>query len=324
MAENHPVGFRWVIKARERGAHGHPRRSAVHANLGDGRHVGAASRRQRHRLSRRAGQPRPHARPASSATTSSPTRTPRRSSRGLPRHRGSRRVFLGLGCRRQDDEYSTGSPGPTTTAGRARSDAAASALRVPACSKRHFARYTPAMVEEVCGVPRGVVRARRRRYCRASGPDGRRHLLRRRAGRSTRPACRSSARRRSCSSCSATSAGPAAGSWRCAATRRSRDRPTSRRSTTSCPAICRCRSSATDSPTLGRLHRADTTPAGLVGQLRQVHLSPAEGVVRRRRRPRRTSSASAGCRASAAITRISATGSRWPTARGEHRDGLCS
>ena len=43
-------------------------------------------------------------------------------------------------------------------------------------------------------------------------------------------------RRRSCSSCSATSAGPAAASSRCAGTPRSRARPTSRRSTTSCPA----------------------------------------------------------------------------------------
>ncbi len=45
MAENHPVGFRWVIEARERGAtviHVDPRFTP---HLGDGRHVGAAARR---------------------------------------------------------------------------------------------------------------------------------------------------------------------------------------------------------------------------------------------------------------------------------------
>ena len=60
------------------------------------------------------------------------------------------------------------------------------------------------------------------------------------AGRSTASACSTSAPARSCSCCSATWAGPAAGSWRCAATPASRARPTSRRCSTSCPATCRC------------------------------------------------------------------------------------
>ena len=53
----------------------------------------------------------------------------------------------------------------------------------------------------------------------------------------------------------------------------------------------------------------------VVGQLRQIHRQPAEGVVRRSAPPRRTTSASTGCRASPAIIRTSATGSTWPTAR---------
>ncbi len=36
MAENHPVGFQWVMEARERGAQRDPRRSALHADERDG------------------------------------------------------------------------------------------------------------------------------------------------------------------------------------------------------------------------------------------------------------------------------------------------
>ena len=108
--------------------------------------------------------------------------------------------------------------------------------------KRHFARYTPEMVEEVCGVarssswrsprrcPRNSGRERTSAFCYAVGWT---QHTRRRADTSARP--------RSSSCCSATSAGRAAASWRCAATPPSRARPTSRRSTTSCPATCRCR-----------------------------------------------------------------------------------
>jgi formate dehydrogenase major subunit len=37
--------------------------------------------------------------------------------------------------------------------------------------KRHFARYTPELVEEVCGVPRDTFLRVAAAYCRASGPD---------------------------------------------------------------------------------------------------------------------------------------------------------
>jgi anaerobic selenocysteine-containing dehydrogenase len=36
MAENHPVGFQWVMEARERGAKGDPRRPTLHAHERDG------------------------------------------------------------------------------------------------------------------------------------------------------------------------------------------------------------------------------------------------------------------------------------------------
>ena len=65
------------------------------------------------------------------------------------------------------------------------------------------------------------------------------------AGRSTRSASSTSAPPRSSSSSSGTSAAPAAASWRSAATHRSRGRPTSRRSTTSFRATCRCRTPST-------------------------------------------------------------------------------
>ena len=75
------------------------------------------------------------------------------------------------------------------------------------------------------------------------------------AGPNTPPACRPSGRPRSCSCCSATSGDRAEGSWRCAATRRSRDRPTSRRCSTSFPATSRCRT-----PTCTRTSTTSSPP----------------------------------------------------------------
>ena len=344
MAENHPVGFQWVIAGARARRQDHPRRPAVHPHVGDGRHVGPAPRRQRHRLSRRADQLRARARARlprlrralhqrrrrSSATTS---RTPRisaacspagtRQSRSTTRRRGSTRASTST----------TQSSGPTieraTAIGkdrggeahdldrrRARPDAAASALRLPGPEaplralhagdgRAASAAFRASAFLRVADAFTAAPRARRRPARSAT----------RSAGRSTRPACRSSAPPRSCSCCSATSAVPAAASWRCAATPRSRARPTSRRSTTSCPAICRCRLRDRHATTLRRrTSRSTRRRSRLVAQLRQVHRLAAEGVVRRRRDRRRTTSASTGCRASPAITRTTATGSTWRTA----------
>ena len=43
MAEAHPVGFRWPMKAKEKGAQADPRRSALHAHLGAVRPATSAS-----------------------------------------------------------------------------------------------------------------------------------------------------------------------------------------------------------------------------------------------------------------------------------------
>ena len=112
--------------------------------------------------------------------------------------------------------------------------------------KRHFARYTPEMVEETCGIPQQLVPESRRNAVQELGPRARPALsATRSAGRSTRSACSTSARPRSFSCCSATWAGPAAASWRCAGTPPFRAPPIFRRSTTCCPAICRCRRRST-------------------------------------------------------------------------------
>ena len=106
--------------------------------------------------------------------------------------------------------------------------------------KRHFARYTPELVEQVCGTPQDVPKGRpgARGELRARAHRG--LLLRRRLDAAHRR--RADDPRRDCNSCSATSVGPAAASWPCAATPRSRARPTSPRSTTCCrlPAHAAC------------------------------------------------------------------------------------
>ena len=63
MAEAHPVGFRWAMKARETRRHAHPRRPALLAHERDGGHARADPRRLGHRLPRRADPPHP-ARPS--------------------------------------------------------------------------------------------------------------------------------------------------------------------------------------------------------------------------------------------------------------------
>ena len=80
MAEAHPVGFRWAMKARERGAtiiHVDPRFSRTSAMADMHVPIRAGSR---HRLPRRADPPRARHRAPTSRSTSSTTRTRRRSS----------------------------------------------------------------------------------------------------------------------------------------------------------------------------------------------------------------------------------------------------
>ena len=169
-------------------------------------------------------------------------------------------------------------------AGRAaapRRDAAAPALRLPAAAQALRPLHPRARRGDVRrlarAVPRGVRGAvRQLRAASARAPSATPS-----AGRSTPSACSTSAPPRSSSCCWATSGARAAASWPCAATRRSRARPTSRRSTTSCPATCRCpRPRRTAS--LRRLHRAELAAGRLLGQHGRLHRLAAEGVVGRR------------------------------------------
>ena len=155
-------------------------------------------------------------------------------------------VAASAGVREHSTQAFTDRTGAGMMTGAVKSD---ETLQDPRCVfqilKKHYARYTPEMVERICGVLAGGL------------PGGGRHAdrqLRPRAHHDARLRARLDAallrraddprRARSSSCCSATSAVPAAGSWPCAATRRSRAPPTSRRCTTCCPATCRCRGRA--------------------------------------------------------------------------------
>ena len=261
-----PVGDRGQGARRD----GDPRRPALHAHERDGRPARADPRRQRHRVPRRPHQPTCSSTSASSASTSSPTPTPRRSCdedfrdtedldglfsgwdpetsaydttlvavRGRPWAGGRqapRRARRGEQAARRARRG-----GSAGRAAARRPDAPAPALRVPA-AEAALRRYTPGDGRARSAASRASRSSRWPRRCaRTRAASARPRSSTRSAGPSTPSACSTSAPPRSSSCCSATSAGPAGGSWRCAATPRSRARPTSRRSTTSCPATSRCR-----------------------------------------------------------------------------------
>ena len=192
MAENHPVGFRWVIKARERGAtiiHVDPRfnRTSAMADLwvplragSDTVFLGAmVNYVLTHGL-----EFRDYVVPYTNAAT-----------------------IIGEDFRDTEDldglfsgwDAQTGKYSPESWAyagqesgehehehgghGKDRGDEAATvrnpprdpSLQHPRCVfqilTRHYARYTPEMVEDVCGVPRDAFVRIADTYCRASGPD---------------------------------------------------------------------------------------------------------------------------------------------------------
>ena len=164
-------------------------------------------------------------------------------------------------------------------------DAAAPALRLPDPQAALRPLHAGDGRSEVCGIPPEpfleVVRGGRPRN---SGRERTTALrLRGRLDPAHASACSTSAPRRSCSCCSATSAAPAAASWRCAGTPASRARPTSRRCSTCCPATCRC-------PTRGEHDTSRTTstasPApstkGFWAQRRRLRRQPAQGLLGRR------------------------------------------
>jgi len=196
MAENHPVGFRWVIKARERGAtiiHVDPRftRTSAMADmwvpLRAGSDIVFLGAMVNHVLTHGL-EFRDYIVPFTNAAT-----IIREDFRGTEDLAG---LFSGW-----DDETRSYSPdswayaGATSReqhtaheprrAGHAKEQAGGASkidqphrdptLQHPSCVfqilTRHFARYTPEMVEEVCGVPRDGFGRVADAFCRASGPE---------------------------------------------------------------------------------------------------------------------------------------------------------
>ena len=204
MAENHPVGFRWVIKARERGAtiiHVDPRftRTSAMADLwaplragSDTVFLGAmVNYVLTHGL-----EFRDYIVPYTNAAT-----IINEDFRDTEELAG---LFSGWDARqrRYSPETWAYESDVDSDAGRGFSPAGADAsepargghakdrgdstakvdaprrdptLEHPRCVfqilKRHYARYTPAMVEEVCGVPSGAFIRIADAFCRASGPE---------------------------------------------------------------------------------------------------------------------------------------------------------
>ena len=158
-AENHPCGFKWAIEAKKtRERQARRRRSALHAHGGRRRPLRARSApgtdiafllgiiRYAHRDSKRFHEEyvklhtnallRRSARSSASTTASSAASTRRRASTTRP-------------------------PGPTRPTRRPKAYAVDPTLQHPRCVfqllKKHVDRYTPEMVERICGTPKETV-----------------------------------------------------------------------------------------------------------------------------------------------------------------------
>ena len=174
MAENHPVGFRWVMKARERGAtiiHVDPRFSRTSAMadlwlpLRAGSDIAFLGALVNYVLTNGLVF-REYVVPYTNAATI--VSDDFRDTEDL----GG--FFSGWdpATRSYSNEswsYATDSGAPD---GEPRRDPT---LQHPRCVfqvlSRHFARYTPAMVEDVCGVPADAFVRVAEAFCRASGPE---------------------------------------------------------------------------------------------------------------------------------------------------------
>jgi formate dehydrogenase major subunit len=167
MAENHPVGFQWVIEARERGAHVihvDPRFSrtsamaTMWAPLRAGSDVLFLGGLINYALDR--GKVfREYVVPYTNASAILPD--------GVQDSEDLDGLFSGW-----DPASRSYDPGAWSLA---RSPGADPALEHPRCVfqvlKRHFARYTPEMVERFCGVPKERFLEIAEAYTSASGPD---------------------------------------------------------------------------------------------------------------------------------------------------------
>ena len=107
MAEAHPVGFRWVMKARERGAviiNVDPHYARTSAAV---RHPRADPRRHGHRLPRRADPPHHRDEVLLQGVRRPLHQRGDDHQRGLPRHRGPGRLLLGLRSARRASTTAT-------------------------------------------------------------------------------------------------------------------------------------------------------------------------------------------------------------------------
>ena len=223
MAEAHPVGFRWVDQGARARRDRHPRRPAIQPHVRARGSLGADSRRLRHRVFRRADQLRPHAR---SRVSRLRRRVHERVDSGAGGLRRARKTWMACSQAGSRDARAYDSTTWQYDIGRGRTGRAA--IRRSTHPRtiyqqlvKHFARYTPEMVERACGIPRETfLDDRRPLHVAAPGPDR------------TATICYAVGltqhsvgvqiirdRRRFFSCCSATSAGRAAASSRCAGTR---------------------------------------------------------------------------------------------------------
>ena len=329
MAEAHPVGFRWAMKARERGAkliHVDPhysRTSAVSDTLRpDPRRVG-------HRVPRRPDPPHHRDRLVLQGVRRQLHERGDDRRRGLRGHRGPRGLLLGLRPRDRDlrphvVEYEGGEDpaaagerehatqafsektGAGMTTGNVSSD---ETLQHPRCVfqllKKHYSRYTPEMVERVCGIPRETFleiaetlianSGRERTSVLVYGVSWTQHstgvqMIRAGAivqlllGNVGRPGGGIMAMRGH------------------ASIQGSSDIPTLY---DLLPGYLPMPKASENDLTLESYIEAGGSSTRLVEQLRQVHRRAAEGLVRRPTRRRRTTTASPTCRRSPATTRTS-------------------
>jgi formate dehydrogenase major subunit len=196
MAENHPVGFRWVIKARERGAaiiHVDPRftRTSAMSDMwvplragSDIVFLGALV----HHVLAHGLEFRDYVVPYTNAATiisrdfkdtdeldglfSGWNEAEGRYSPESWAYAGGEQVGLGIAHEAEAGGHGKDRAGEATEIGEPQRDPT---LEHPRCVfqilKRHYARYTPAMVENVCGVTPGAFLRVAETFCRASGPD---------------------------------------------------------------------------------------------------------------------------------------------------------
>ena len=209
--------------------------------------------------------------------------------------RKGRRLFLRLESREarlRRRELALQGRGSQSSA--ARSDVARSALRFQNVETPFRSLHAGDGGESLRHFARSFSQGGAMRSLAASGQTRPPRFVTRSAGRSIRRASRSFAPRRFCNCCLAISVDPAAEFWRCAVTLRSRARRIFRRSTTFCPAICRCRAkrrrdlqqyylaqSHEDRPVSGRNYP-------------EYFVSTPEGLLREDAQPRKTTSVTDG------------------------------